>query len=177
MDFKGRERVLTIIAMLCLCALAGDKLVLSPLLHLWDKRSERIVELNELLSKGAVLLKREESMRQRWQEMRDNALLTEASGAEDGVLKSVDQWTQKSRVSITSLKPQWKQKDEEFAVLECRAAATGGIESIARFLYELEKDPLALRLEEVEISARDEKGETLTLGVCFSRLLLTEERS
>ena len=57
--------------------------------------------------------------------------------------------------------------------LECRADAFGSIQSLARFLYELERDPLALKVDELEITARDSEGQQLSLSVRFSGLLLT----
>ena len=88
------------------------------------------------------------------------------------MLRSFDRWSDASRVSITSVKPQWKHDADDYVTLECRVDAAGSMATVARFLYEIEKDPLALRVEAVEISARDNDGQQLTLGLQLSGLLL-----
>ena len=92
--------------------------------------------------------------------------------AENEVLKAFDRWSQESRISVSSIKPQWKRTSDDFMTLECRADAFGSVSAITRFLYEVEKDPLALKVEAVEISARDNTGQQLSLGVQLSGLML-----
>jgi len=77
---------------------------------------------------------------------------------------------------VTSLKPRWSRKEKVFRKLEFRATAQGGIGSIARFLYELETDPLPLKVEDVVVTARDGRGDVLALGIRFSGLVLTDEK-
>jgi hypothetical protein len=43
---------------------------------------------------------------------------------------------------------------------------------LTRFLYEVERDPLAVRVEAVELAARDNDASQLTLGLQVSGLLL-----
>ena len=59
---------------------------------------------------------------------------------------------------------------------ECRADAFGSLPSITRFLYEIEKDPLALKIESVEINARDNTGQQLSLGLQVSGLRLNSAK-
>lgn len=176
MDPKQRQHLLALAAMLCVGALIGDQLILTPLLNVWDERSTRIVELEESLQKGHVLVSREEPIKKRLADMKESALPGVLAVAENQILRSVDRWEQASRFRRTSMKLQWREfEDEKYRTLECRAAGLGSIETIARFLYELEKDPLPLKLEEVEMTARDESGGYLTLGIVFSGLQFFEE--
>jgi len=89
------------------------------------------------------------------------------------MLKAFDRWSQASSVSVSSLKPQWRQTDEDYTLLECRADASGNMETLSRFLYEVEKDPLALKVEALEITSHDNDGQQLSLGLQVSGLLLT----
>jgi len=57
--------------------------------------------------------------------------------------------------------------------MECRVEAFGSLPALSRFLYEIEKDPLGLKVEVVEIAARDTAGEQLTLGLQVSGLYLS----
>src|SRR5205085_2668773 len=93
--------------------------------------------------------------------------------AENLMFRAFDRWTQASRITMAGIKPQWKRSsDENYMTYECRADAIGDMASITRFLFELEKDPMALKVESVEISSRDNNGRQLSLGVQVSGLLL-----
>lgn len=173
MRIKNREKLLTIVAVVCFSLLLGDRLVFTPLTHLWSERSDRIKELRSSVSKGRLLVDREDIMNQRWREMLTNALPVAKPTAEREVLTSFDRWMQDSGVSFVSIKPQWKEgADESYQTLECRAGVFGNLSAITRFLYELEQDPLALNLEELQITPRNEKSDQLTLSVLFSGLVL-----
>ena len=43
---------------------------------------------------------------------------------------------------------------------------------LSRFLYSVERDPMALKLELVELGARDKDGQQLSLGLQLSGLVL-----
>ena len=172
MNLTHRQNRLGILAVVAVALLAGDRLVFTPLAKLWKERSVRITELRKSVAQGTLLLDRQRSILARWDNMRTNALLQEASLAEDQVLSAFDRWSQASRIGVTSVRPQWKRAAEDYATLECRVDASGSLPSIARFLYDLERDPLGLRVEVVEITSRDTRGEQLTLGLQVSGLLL-----
>lgn len=175
MPIKNREKFLAIVAIAIAAVWAGDRLVLTPLVKSFKARSSRITELTKSLGKGNILLDREKSIKAQWAAMTKRALPANKSVAENEVLKSVDRWAQASRITFTGIRPQWRQPEEGYTTLECRADASGNIESIMRFLYELEKDPLALKIEDLEVTARDGQGQQLALGVRFSGLLLAAE--
>ena len=61
------------------------------------------------------------------------------------------------------------------SMLECRADAIGSMDALTRFLYEVEKDPLALRLEAIEITSHDNDGQQLSLALQVSGLLLNNQ--
>ena len=56
--------------------------------------------------------------------------------------------------------------------LECRIDAVGSMSTLTRFLYEVEKDPLALKVDSMDITARDNDGQQLALALQISGLLL-----
>jgi hypothetical protein len=46
---------------------------------------------------------------------------------------------------------------------------------MSRFLYDVEQGPLALKVESVELSGRDNDGQQLVLGLQISGLLLNPQ--
>ena len=176
MEVKQRERILIFAAIICLALLAGDKLILSPLSDLWIERSERISELKDLLRDGDFLVKREDVIKGRWDQMNSISLPQNMTEAENRILNSLNRWTQDSRINITSVKPRWAENDEAFMKLEFHASGNGNLASITRFLYELETDKEPLKVEELDITSRDESGNNLSLDLRFSGLVLLSEK-
>jgi hypothetical protein len=172
MKIGNRQQLLGIFAIVAVVLLAGDRLVYEPLAKAWKERTAQVVALKKSVAQGSLLLERERSIRSRWDLMRTNTLSDELSVAENQVLYAFDRWSQDSRIGITSVKPQWKRTAEDYATLECRVDAFGTLPALTRFLYEIERDSLGLKVDAVEITARDDRGEQLTMGLQVSGLQL-----
>jgi hypothetical protein len=172
---ENRQRFLAILAIGGIALLASDRLIVTPLSASWKERSTRIADLKKSVTQGELLIEREETVRKRWDGMQRNTLADDTSAAENEVLRAFERWSQDSRISISSIKPQWRRNNEDYMTLECRADAFGSIQAVSRFLYEVERDPLALKVEVVEIMPRDTAGQQLTLGLQVSGLVLNLE--
>jgi hypothetical protein len=173
MKTESHQQLLIVLAIGAAAVFAADKLVVGPLTKLWKARSIRVAELRKEVADGALLLQREKSLRARWDEMRKNTLPNNTSLAEQQLLKAFDAWSRESRVSINGITPQWKHDADDYMTLECRVDASGDLATLSRLLYDIEKDPMALKLESVELSARDNAGQELAMGIRVSGLVLT----
>ena len=173
MRIENRQQFLIILTIGVVALFAADRLVFGPLTKAWKARSARITELRKQVADGSLLLQRERNLRARWETMRKNALTNNASLAEQQLLKAFDSWSQESRVSITGLTPQWKRDADEYMTLECRVDASGDLATLCRFLYDIEKEPMALKFESIELSSRDNAGRELAMGLRVSGLVLT----
>lgn len=175
MKIKNREQALALVAVAALALFLSDRLIFTPLTQSWKTRGDRVATLRQDLSQGALLVQREQVIRTRWAEMRTNTLPRNPSDAESAVLKAFDRWAQDSRISVNSRKLQWKKNSDNYMTLLCRADTSGNLQAISRFLYDIESDPLALRIENIQIAARDKNGQQLSLGLQLSGLLLTPQ--
>ena len=109
-----------------------------------------------------------------WDEMQANALPKEPAQAEQEVISAFDRWGRGNSVELSSIRPQWKRgATSRYSLLECRVDATGTLATLSHFIYELEHSPLALHVDSVEMSARDDSGQKLNLGLIVSGLRLT----
>ena len=176
MKIDNRQQLLAVIAIAVVALWASDHLIISPLTRSWEARTARIRELRKSVSQGELLQQRERVIRDRWDSMRTNTLPDNVSAAENEVFKAFDRWSQASQISISSIKPQWKRNEDDYMTLECRADAFGNMSALTRFLYEVEKDPLALRVESMEITSRDNDGQQLSLALQVSGLLLNPQQ-
>jgi hypothetical protein len=178
MNLNPRQRWLAIAAGVTVALFAGERLVVNPTWRAWSSRAERLAALKKRVADGEILLSREKGIRERWQTMRSRTLTNEVSAAENQMLKALDRWTQDSRVTVLSIKPQWKRADDDYSTVECRVDALGSLQMVTRLLYDVEtaarssRDPLALKVESVEISARGDNGDQLGLGLQVSGLIL-----
>jgi hypothetical protein len=175
MNPQKRQQLLGFLAIATVLLLTGDRFVLTPAIQAWKERSARITQLKRQVGEGTALLQREAAIRTRWANMQSNTLDSEMSVAEDQVLRAFDRWSRESRIGVTSVRPQWRRNQDDYATLDCRVDAFGNLPAITRFLYEIEKDPLGFKVEAVEISARDDRGEQLTLGLQVSALQLNSQ--
>ena len=175
MGNNRREFILGIAAIICVCTVVGDKFVATPLYELWTTRSTRIAGLEKNMQKGKMLVEREDMLKQRWDDMNMCVLPNNTSAAENRVFTSVDDLARESGLISPSQKPRWTEDTGSFRKVEFRISSQGNISSIAHFLYELEKNPMALRSEDISIVSRDEKGTNLTLDMRFTALTLMDE--
>ena len=175
MKLKNRQQLLAFLAIAGVTFLVADKVIIGPLWDGWKARSTRIAELKKSVNQGTLLLQRESVIHSRWDNMRTNTLPENTSLAQDEMLQAFERWSQDSRISVSSIRPQWKRAGDDYMTLECRADAFGSMQALTRFLFDMEKDPLALKVESVEITSRDNDGQTLGLAVQVSGLLLSVE--
>ena len=172
MQIKNRQQMLIIVAGAAIGLLVADSLILSPLIASWKARSTKITALRKQVGDGEKLLKRADALTSRWLNMQTNALPNNNSEAEQKVLGSFDKWSQDARISVNSITPQWKRDSEDYTTLECRVDASGSVGTLAKFLFNVERDAMALKIESVEITSRDKDGQNLSLGLQISGLML-----
>ena len=180
MQIKNRQQLLIMVTIAAVSLFAADRLVLSPLLKAWSMRATRIADLHKNIDRANAMMQREQlpnqSIRSRWEQMSRNTLTNNNSAAEQRVFKAVDLWAQNSGVAISAITPQWKHDSDDYMTFECRVDAAGDLGKLSRFLYSVERDPMALKLELVELGARDKEGRQLALGLQLSGLVLTSQK-
>lgn len=170
---QNRQRLLLVAAGIGLLLLVGDSLVLSPLTKTWQARSAEIARLQKNVTEGHGIIERADRTRKLWAEMQTQALPKDPAKAEQDLITAFDRWGRAAGIELGSIKPQWKRgAAPRYSQLECRVDASGTLATLSRFLYEVEKSPLALRIDAVEFTARDEQGQRLTLGLLVSGLRL-----
>ena len=175
MKIQNRQQFLVVLTIAAAALFVGVNFILTPLSGWWSDRQAQIKELRAKVTDGQHLINRESGIRSRWSDMQANALPANTSAAESQLLKAVDDWSHSSGAEVTSMMPQWKSDSTNYLTLSCRVETSGDIGTLSRFLYDLEKGPLALRVDAVELGARDKDGQQLTLSVEMNGLALTTQ--
>lgn len=172
MQSDRRQQMLVVVAIAAIALFAGDRFLFTPLVKAWKARNVHIQELRAQLEQGKMLVGRDQAVRNAWERIRRNSLPRNTSAAEQQFFGAIDQWGQDSRVTLLAVTPQWKQDANDYMTLQCHVDLSGSLGDVTRFLYDIEKDPMAIKLDSIELSSSD-KGQTLSLGLQLSGLVLT----
>jgi Tfp pilus assembly protein PilO len=174
MKIENRQQFLVLLTIAALGLFVTVNFIITPLAGLWSSRQAEIRELRQQVSDGNQLVRRESVVRNRWADMQANALPANTSLAEQQLFKAVDDWSQSSGAEVTSLMPQWKNDDTNYMTLTCRVETSGDLEALSKFLYDVERGPVALRLDSLEVTERDKEGQELTMSAEINGLALIQ---
>ncbi len=172
MKIENRQQFLVMLTIAAAALFVGVNFILTPLGGWWSSRQAQIKELRTKVGEGQQLIKREKFVGSRWSDMQKNSLPADTSLAEQQLLKAVDDWSHSSGVEVTSLMPQWKSDSTNYLTLTCRVETSGDLGTLSRFLYDLEQGPMALRLDSVELAAKDKDGLQMTMSTEINGLAL-----
>jgi len=175
MKIKTRQQFLVVLTIAVAALFVGDRLIYEPLANWWSARAQKITALRKQVNDGKMLLQREQAIRGQWDRMRANTLPADTSLAEQQVLKAFDNWAQDSSTSITGVTPQWNDDATNYVTVDWQVEASGDLSSLTRFLYNIEQGPMALKLESVDVSARDDAGQQFTIALQINGLALKPE--
>lgn len=175
---QNRQKFLLVITISILAIFIADSVIYEPLKQNWHDRAKRIADLKAKVDEDNRLLKRKTQILAHWEHMKNNVLPPNSSQAGSAILKAKDRWVEKSGVGMEDFSPQLKQDSDPnsssdvITTWECRSDASGNMRSLLNFLWAIESDPMGVQLEDIEISAKDNSGEELTLGLTLSALVL-----
>jgi hypothetical protein len=173
-ETKNREKLLMIATGALAALWLLNLLVISPLIDCWHSRSGEIAKLKKQIADGTMLVRRESTVRGRWDTMRANALASNPTAAERQLFTAFDHWVAAGGVTEGSFRPQVTEGDTNFSTVDCRSDVSGSLDNVRDFLRAMSKDPLANKVEAFEVTSRDDNGQQLTLGLSMSGLILTD---
>lgn len=170
----NRQKLLTLLTLGAIALLVLDKIVTPPLTKLWNKNATQIANLKTQVQQAETRKRSKESLRRTWAEIQASSLTNDTTMAEGQLMSGLTRWSTMSDVRLDSIVPQWKQgSDASFKTLEYHVDASGSIERLGQFLYDLETDPMALKVQTVELTSKDNNGSVIALGLQISGLVLT----
>jgi Tfp pilus assembly protein PilO len=170
-----RQRILIIAAAVVVGLWLGDKVILSKLTEWWDARASEITKLQSNIADGKALIKQERVYRAKWDQMKTNALPDNQSVALEQISKSFHEWAEESGVTLDDVRPQWKIDADDHKTVSCRVGANGTLWMLAKFIYDIERDPVGLKIESLDFTAADNTGQKLSLGLQVSGLVLNSQ--
>lgn len=174
MKIKNRQDFLVVLTIATVVLAVAVNFIFPPILDWWSARQKQIGNLRDKVKDGNQMIARERFIRAHWEEMRTNALPADMSQAEQQFLQAVDGWSRDSGAEITSIMPQWKNDATNYLTLDCRVETAGDLHALSQFIYNIERGPMMVRLDSVELSAHDNNGQQMTLGAEINGLALLQ---
>lgn len=174
MKIKNRQEFLVVLTIAAAGLFVAVNFVFTPMQGWWSARQARVRDLRAKVAEGNQLIRREAGIRSHWDDMRANALPANTSAAEHQVLTALTGWSRDSGAEISSIMPQWKNDATNYMTLDCRVETAGDLGALSKFIYDIEKGPMAVRLDSVELSSHDNNGQQMTLGLEINGLALIQ---
>jgi hypothetical protein len=169
-NLPDRQRWLVIGAGAVVALFLLDKVLLTPLSNWWQDSTKEISRLQTAVTDGRNAIARANRTEKEWADMQANALPKNPGQAEQEIISALDRWATTNRLDA-AYSGKWTQgKTDKYSLWECRIEAAGNLSALSHFLFEIERSPLALRVQSVEISSRDDTGSKLTMGLVVSGL-------
>lgn len=166
----SRERLLMLAAGACIALFALDHLVLTPCLEAWDSRAAEIHKLRTEITQGSATVEQEVRWLRWREEMGARRLPADPSSAENILLTRMDTLAKQSGLTLTALRPQWKESADRTSQPEIQVTGSGNISVVVKFLHGVESTPLALAVEHLELVPAMKNEGTLVLDLHLSGL-------
>lgn len=176
MVVSKRERMIGIITVIVLAILVLDQFVFEKLLDAKDRlEGEKAVKAEELHKKTGKIRQAAED-RPRWNQMRNEGLLTDSSRTETQIYNNLNAWAREAGLNPPpALKSDRTEKEKDFYKLTLRATGNGGMSQISRFLWHIQTANIPVKITELTISSRKEGTDDLALTMSVATAYLAPE--
>lgn len=181
MQANQRERILIVLVLICVGGYLAQMVVISPLIKVWSARSAKIKDLKDKMDtglKGEDLKTAIDKEQKNWEKWREIASSKDNTETQTELINQVNDWALASPgLTVSSLNPRWLPEEDGSVKLEVRASLIGSLRSLINFVFYLDNSPLPLKIEDMSIASREDKGQVQTLSceVRFTRLVLTKD--
>jgi hypothetical protein len=170
-----RERYIAIGTGAVVALLALDRFLFTPLLDQRAQLTSEIELARHGLERATRLFANSRKVNQRWGEMLDSGVKTDASAAESQVLQAVHDFARESGLNMTSVKRERTDRVKEFQQITLRAVATGNMSAASRFLWRVQTARVPVRVTDIQITTRKEGTDDLSLTLGISTIYLAPE--
>lgn len=174
MALTNRERTIMIVAVLAVLVLIADRYVLSPVLDEFSAIKQQKETLQATLEQSMATLERGKKLNQRWTQMQQAGLSYDVQKTEGLLLRYLEESSSRSRFLLTSIQPEHSTVQEKFGRIDFTVSGTGSMETITRFLWDVEKAQVPLKIESLQLGANDENARQMSLQVKLSSIYLVK---
>jgi hypothetical protein len=175
MGLSKRERVILIAAIASVGLFVAVKFVIDPVQakrqELESQRQQLLGDLNE----AELLIDNQSRMQRKWSEMLSDGLRNEAE-AESRILTALREWSGAANMALSSIRPERVSSSRGLQEMIFTVAGRGSLESVARFLWQIETAVLPVKIKDMQLGSSSEAGDSMSLQLHLSALYLGKQK-
>ncbi len=177
MVLSKRERIILIVTLACVGLLVVSKFVVDPIQARLEEMEAERSRLHEELEEARFLLANQGAMQRKWKALVSDGLRNDAE-AESKVLTALREWSNAAGLAVSSIKPDRIASDKGLQEMIFTVAGKGTLESVSRFLWQIETAALPVKVRDIQLGTGSESEGTMSLQLHLSALYLgTQEKS
>lgn len=170
MNLSKREMTILWATLIVVGLLLTDRMVISPLLAYRQTLAMEVDNLTDQLAHNRRLIRQGVKEQKRWKKMMSAGLPSTASQAESRTLAAINQWTKDTGLELVAVKPEYQRSDENLVPVVFSISATGNMQSIAKFIWQVETDAMPVCIDGMQVSKRTKSQNGLSLQLDLSSL-------
>jgi hypothetical protein len=172
-----RERYFAIAAGISVGLLLLNYVVINPYL---EKREKVTIDRNAAqaeLTKANLLFERQKKLQAAWKALTEGGSLKNDVGAASFQVQTLlQQWVAESKMNLNSLSEQRRTADDKFVQIGVQCTATGSMAALTRLLWRIERAPVLLRINGIEIKPKKEGVDLLQVTMTISTLSIDPDK-
>ena len=170
MNLSKREMTILLLTLTVVGLLLADRMLISPVLAYRQTLAMEVDSLTDVLAHDRRLIRQGVKEQKRWKKMMLAGLPSTASEADSRTLAAINQWANETGLELVSVKPEYQRSDEILVPVIFRVSATGNIQSIAKFIWQVETAAMPVCVEGMQISQHTKSKGSLSLQMGLSSL-------
>jgi hypothetical protein len=175
MVLSKRERIILIVAVVTVGALLANFFVIDPVANRLKQIDDERLALEAEFNEAQSLFERQKLLGPRWKAMLSDGLRSDAE-AESRVARALNEWSDRARLSLSSVKPDRVASDKGLQEMTFVVAGNGDLESVAQFLWQVETAELPIKVKSMQLGSTSESGDTMSLELRLSALYLSAKQ-
>jgi Tfp pilus assembly protein PilO len=176
MILSKRERLIILVTAIVLALLALDRYAITPLLDYRAAIETQKQRAATEMQRATALMAHKRRIDPKWRETMAAGLKRDPAEAESQILHAVRDWSAETGLKLASLKPERLPGKKSLQEISFQAVGTGSMDAVARFLWRIETAEVPIRVKELQLGARKEGTDDLTLQLRLSTLYLPARR-
>jgi len=169
MVLTKRERIILIVTLVCVGLLILSEFVVDPLQNRLGEMEAERQQLQVNLEEAQLLMGNRGAMQRKWNSLVADGLGNDAE-AESKVLRALGDWAEEAGLSLSSIKPDRVASDKGLQEMIFTVAGKGTLESVSRFLWQIETAALPARIRDMQLGSGSESESTMSLQLHLSVL-------
>jgi len=175
MVLSKRERIILIATLVAVGLFVMNKFVIEPVQAKLNELEAQRQQLRGDLNEGELLIGNHRRMQEKWNTMLSDGLRNDAE-AESRILGALREWSGTANLALSSIKPERISSDRGLQEMIFTVAGKGTLDSVARFLWQVETASLPVKIKDMQLGSSSESGDSMSLQLHLSALYLGTQK-